>query len=168
MDSSNLFDYPDQEKQSTEELLFLKNQSKEDWEKLIQATTIRRFLSGEIIVEQGDMLQAFYIVVSGNLEVLMPIGKKQSFNRIAIINAGSIFGEQSFFDGKPRSATIRALTDGEIRTLTLEAFEVFAAHEPVLARAILFDLGRILSLRLRQTTASVALLQKASMTRLWS
>jgi len=67
-----------------------------------------------------------------------------------------VFGEQAFFDGLPRSASVRALSDGEVRSLTREAFAVLAAREPELARALLLDLGRILSLRLRQTSALVA------------
>jgi CRP-like cAMP-binding protein len=51
---------------------------------------------------------------------------------------------------------VRALTDGELRSLTPEAFEVLAAREPDLARRVLLDLGRILSLRLRATSALAA------------
>jgi CRP-like cAMP-binding protein len=73
---------------------------------------------------------------------------------MVVIEQGSVFGEQSFFDGCP--ATVRALSDGELRSLTPEAFEVLAAREPDLARMILLDLGRILSLRLRSTSALAA------------
>ncbi|HET9024195.1 MAG TPA: hypothetical protein VFN64_06450, partial [Burkholderiaceae bacterium] len=64
--------------------------------------------------------------------------------------------ELCFVDGGPRSSTLRAVTDGELRRLSYESFEVLAAREPELARAILFDLGRIISQRLRTLTDFVA------------
>jgi len=63
----------------------------------------------------------------------------------------SEFGGTAIFVG----SSVRARTDGEIRRLTLPAFEVLAAKEPALARVVLFDLARILSLRLRQMMGRV-------------
>jgi len=40
--------------------------------------------------------------------------------------------------------------------LSLDSFEILAAHHPDLARSMLMDLGRILSLRLRQAMTMVA------------
>lgn len=51
---------------------------------------------------------------------------------------------------------IRAVTDGEMLRLGFDSFEALAAREPILARDLLLDLGRILAVRLRQTTSLVA------------
>jgi CRP-like cAMP-binding protein len=64
----------------------------------------------------------------------------------------SIFGEQAFFDGYPRSASVVALTPGELYGIAPDAFEVLSARHPDIARIALLDLGRILSLRLREMT----------------
>ena len=64
-------------------------------------------------------------------------------------------GEVALLDGKPRSATVRALNDGQTVRLSLEAFHVFAAREPELALEFLFELGRILAIELRQATTVV-------------
>ena len=69
--------------------------------------------------------------------------------------AGSVIGEQSFFDGQPRSANVWAVTDGELLCLTGDQFRVLSDSEPVLARDLLFALGRVLSLRLRNTTVRI-------------
>ena len=69
--------------------------------------------------------------------------------------AGSVIGEQSFFDSEPRSANVWAVTDGELLCLTQERFHELAKAEPVLTRDLLFALGRILSLRLRNTSMRV-------------
>ena len=77
---------------------------------------------------------ALYLVASGSLEVIGE-GRRGRERRMAVIEQGSVFGEQSFFDGLPRSATVRALSDGELRSLTPEAFEVLAARASPTSRA---------------------------------
>jgi CRP-like cAMP-binding protein len=67
-----------------------------------------------------------------------------------------VIGEQAFLDGKPRSATLRAITDGEMLSVSLEAFQILAAHEPELARDMLLDLARTLSVKLRQANTFIS------------
>ena len=67
-----------------------------------------------------------------------------------------MFGELAFLDGLPRSATVRAVEDGEALRLSFEAFETLAARHAELGRAILLDLGRIAALRLRRLTEPTA------------
>ncbi len=156
MDFTSLFDYSGTAQAApAEELVFLAHATPEDWAKLIDHTEARRFAAGEVVVREGSAAQELCIVTRGSLEVLVEGDKAGELRKIATIDPGSVFGEQSFFDGKPRSASVRALADGEIRRLTLASFEVLAAKEPALARMVLFDLARILSLRLRETTGRV-------------
>jgi CRP-like cAMP-binding protein len=157
MDFTSLFDYSGtaRPQQAEEELVFLPGATSDDWAKLIDHTEARRFAAGEVVVREGSTAQELYIVTRGSLEVLVEGDKAGELRKIAAIEAGWVFGEQSFFDGKPRSASVRARSDGEIRRLTLPAFEVLAAKEPALARVVLFDLARILSLRLRQMMGRV-------------
>lgn len=156
MDFQSFFDYPGQPPSADAgELVFLPRLSPEGWGKLLARTGAQRFSAGDVVVHAGETHPALYIVASGSLEVI-GAGRRGRERRMAVIEQGSVFGEQSFFDGLPRSATVRALTAGELRSLTREAFEVLAAREPDLARMILLDLGRILSLRLRSTSALAA------------
>ena len=85
---------------------------------------------------------------SGNLEVRVPHPKGYG-KRIHPIERGCVFGEQSFLDGRPRSADVVSVTDGELLVLSLDAFQTLAGWEPKLGMQILLDLGRILSMRLR-------------------
>ena len=96
--------------------------------------------------------QVLYIVKSGFLEVFIPQKNKTTGKKINNVNEGSVFGELSFFDGRPRSASVRAITDGEIMSLSISAFEILSARDPELSRKMLLDLARILSIRIRQLT----------------
>ncbi|MBT5917632.1 MAG: cyclic nucleotide-binding domain-containing protein, partial [Alphaproteobacteria bacterium] len=68
------------------------------------------------------------------------------------IPKGSVFGEIAFFDGQPRSATILSRVQGSALKISRQSFETLVESHPKVANMILFDLSRILALRLRWTT----------------
>jgi CRP-like cAMP-binding protein len=144
----SLFDYPTGENRSvaTTPQYLLSGGSDRDWATLNRYTLNRRFRAGEIVIGEGDSDRALYIVTDGVLEAVLP-GRKN--RRLSTFEAGSVIGELSFFDGGPRSAQVRAVTDAELAMLTLDSFNTLAAGHPALARMLLFDLGRILAGRLR-------------------
>lgn len=124
----------------------------QEWRKLFAATTSRPFKASEFVIQHGVADRSLYFVAAGSLEVGVTYVDGVSINLLAKIGAGSVVGEQSFFDGRPRSANVWAITDGELLCLTQERFHQLAETEPALVRDLLFALGRILSLRLRYTT----------------
>jgi CRP-like cAMP-binding protein len=125
------------------------------WRKVLAATTPRPFKASEVVIQRGIADRALYFVAAGSLEVGVTYVDGVSISPLAKIGAGSVIGEQSFFDGQPRSANVWAVTDGELLCLTYEKFNELAATESALMRDLLFALGRILSLRLRHTTGRV-------------
>ncbi len=144
-----LFDYPDAAiaEQPLEEINFLADLSESDWARIRKLVETRHFRAGDDLIRAGDKDDSFYILTNGDVEVV--IGDKV----LASIPEGSVFGEISFFDGAPRSATIRSKSAGSAIRVTKETFDTLAAWEPVIARQLLFDLGRILAMRLRWTTS---------------
>jgi len=148
------FNYPGSPaSERADDLTFLKAQSDEDWAKLLAQTEMCRFRAGQMVIHEGEADRALYIVADGALELLLPQTPGGRPRRLAAIEPGTVIGEVAFFDGRPRSAGVRAVTDCELFRLSYEAFEVLAAREPLLGRAVLLDLGRILASRLRQTNA---------------
>lgn len=156
MDISSYFAYPNESApEDSAALLFLDQQSDADWAILLGFMETERFKAGEVVLRVGEQDRSLYVVTAGSLEVLVPQGS-QGLRRATLIETGSVVGEQSFVDGKARSATVRALSDGELLRLSFESFEVLSARYPALARDMLFDLARILSLRLRQRNQFIA------------
>ena len=131
--------------------VFLANLPAEDWEHILAFAQRHRYAAGECVVRQGETSQALYIVASGELEVVF-VGDDGRERLVSSIDSLSIFGEQAFLDGLPRSASVRARTEAEVHLLTRDAFDSFALRHPELARQLLFELGRIVSLRLREMT----------------
>jgi CRP/FNR family cyclic AMP-dependent transcriptional regulator len=143
---SSFFDYPTDPRPPSQ-LTFLPGRPDEDLRRIARHADRIRFSAGEMVLRLGDRDRALYIVLSGELEALV--------DPPAPIEAGTVFGEVAFLDGSPRSATVRAVTDGEALRLSFEGFEMLAARHSELGRAILLDLGRIVAARLRRVTEAV-------------
>lgn len=134
-----------------EPVVFLPDLSAEGWRRLLARTERRVAAPGETVVARGAVDRGLYLVRRGRLAVVIEAGGRE--RNLTLIPAGSVFGEQSFADGRPRSATIRAIDEAEVYRLDWEAYTALAADDPALAREIMADLARILSERLRLTTA---------------
>jgi CRP/FNR family transcriptional regulator, cyclic AMP receptor protein len=129
--------------------------SAEDWRELFRFTDLRRIGTADALIRRGDPDCTLFFVLHGNLEVVIHSGDGISLGPLTRVGAGSVLGEQSFFDGNPRSASVWAVVDSEVAAMTPEQYAAFAAANPGLARELLFALGRILAIRLRRTTAKV-------------
>lgn len=144
------FDYDQQDSanSSDEKITVLGSLSEDEWQMVIRSARSIEFSPGELLLKAGESDDALYIMVSGEVEVV----STNSFGfvkRIACISEGSVFGELAFFDGQPRSASIRAISNGQVLRLSRHGFDQIAAWNPKLAQQFLFDLGRILAYRFR-------------------
>ena len=157
----SFFNYPGQnDGQEAQDLTLLPHWPDDKWTTLLAFAELRRFKAGEDVIVAGEIDRSFYIITAGRLEVLIPRGRTGQLRPTQTRDVGAVIGEQAFIDGKPRSATIRALTDGEVLRVSIDAFEVFAAHHPDLTHDLLFDLARILSTKLRQANGFISTLIK--------
>lgn len=147
-----LFDYDQSasEQADLDEITFLGELSEADWSRVLKIVETRQFKAAEDLIRAGDKDDSFYILASGQVDVVVNSAAGETV--LASISEGSVFGEIAFFDGMPRSATIRARSPGSAVRVTRQNFETLAAWEPKIARTMLHDLGRILAMRLRWTT----------------
>src|SRR4051812_48193093 len=106
-----------------------------------------RFSPGETVLVGGEPDRSLYVLTEGTLEAI--VTSKSGSKQTHVMEAGAIFGEVAFFDGGPRSATVRAVTPGELRRLGFDHFESLATDHPDLARTLLLDLGVRVAGRLR-------------------
>jgi len=61
--------------------------------------------AGEIIIQQGDVGDNFYVIDQGDVEVYV------SMEYVSTISEGGSFGELALIYGTPRAATVKAKTD---------------------------------------------------------
>ncbi|MEM7540916.1 MAG: cyclic nucleotide-binding domain-containing protein [Pseudomonadota bacterium] len=79
------------------------------------------FEQGETVIKQGEFGDYYYIIQSGELEVVRA-GSKGKEVRLATIGVGDTFGEEALVSTTKRNATVRMLTAGELARLSKEAF----------------------------------------------
>src|SRR5262249_53375412 len=150
MKSMGLFDYPTATTADAAgpRFTFLADLPDESWKQMLAIVETLHFRAGDPIIRQDERDEAFFILTSGELEVV-EIDARGRERLINEIRQGAVFGEIGFFDGAPRTATVRGRTDGTAIRVTRKNFENLAAWHPLIARRILYDLGRILALQLR-------------------
>lgn len=92
-------------------------------ERFSRVAVPRSFPAATRVFHEGDHSDACYIVRSGSFRVTRehPDGRAIT---LATLGPGDIFGELAMLDGEVRSASVEALTDGEL--LALPAGEVRA------------------------------------------
>lgn len=67
--------------------------------------------AGEVVIQQGDEGDNFYVIDKGTVEVLITNSDGGEPEHISDINDGGSFGELALIYGTPRAATIKAKTD---------------------------------------------------------
>jgi len=108
--------------------------------------TVRAYRRNDTLCHQGDPSNELFIVQSGRVAVAAQSGDGRE-SVIAILERGGLFGELGLFDGAPRSADVRALTDTRVVALAYDPVREALEDRPELLWIIL----RILAERLRAT-----------------
>lgn len=79
---------------------------------------LQEFQPGEIIVRQGDEADKFYIIVKGRVQVTNHTETGKILH-IGWLHDGEYFGEVGLLQSHPRTATIRASTDGPVKVIAI-------------------------------------------------
>jgi hypothetical protein len=87
-----------------------------------------KFKKGATIIHEGTTGSYAYLILSGSVEVSKKVGEENLV--LSRLVKGNIFGEMSLVDDKPRSATIVALEDTEVRVITRDRFESMLEQNP--------------------------------------
>ena len=111
----------------------------------------RHLKAGEALFMVGDSGYGCYRLEQGLLKVV--ITSARGDNRIlAVLGPGSIAGELALIDGRPRSASVVAIRDCELRLVGRNAFEECMAQHPEIYRYLV----NVLAARLRETNEALA------------
>ncbi len=79
----------------------------------------RRFEPGEVIIEEGDEADSFYVITQGSVDITQERSYRAS-QPIATLSKGDYFGEIGLVEGVQRTATVIACTDGPVEVLVMD------------------------------------------------
>ncbi len=114
-----------------------------DW--LVQAGQVQKAPAGTVLIHEGRPIDAVHILLSGGLEVI----RATTGLRLASLSVGEVVGEMSFLDGRPPSATVRAVQESHLLTIRRTDLERKLEEDPAFAARLYRSLGLFLSDRLR-------------------
>ncbi len=117
----------------------------------------QRMVKGETIFAEGENGAELYLLVGGDVSVV------RGGTGVAHLGPGSTFGEMALLDQPMRSATVEALSDGELLVISREAFFTLLKASPALAVKLLWNLLLAVSGNLRRTTAMMSGLVSGAM-----
>ena len=109
---------------------------------------VQEIKSGEEIFREDEPARTLYVLVSGVLDTVKRKGEGEV--QLWRIRPGECFGEMSFIDMQPRSATVRATADSAVWAWSYSAFHERYAKEPKVYTLLVMNLARELSRRLRR------------------
>lgn len=100
------------------------------------------FAAGDTIFEVGELSQEMYVVVDGQVDIVLE-------NKILeTVNEGNIFGELALIDASPRSASAFARSDCKLVPIDQRRFQFLVQQTPYFAVHVM----RVLAERLRRET----------------
>ena len=98
-------------------------------ERFSQVAVPRSFPAGTRVFHEGDHSDACYIVSDGSFRVTREHSDGRAIT-LATLGPGDIFGELAMLDGEVRSASVEALTDGELLALPASDVRALLARHP--------------------------------------
>lgn len=89
---------------------------------LIKSLKKRKTKKGEVIINQGEIGDKFYLIGRGNFSVHVKKGMA-GMQRVADLSDGDFFGEMALVTELPRTATVMAEDSGELFVLYKKDFK---------------------------------------------
>ena len=121
------------------------NDSDVEW--LARRGERRRLADAEVIVKEGEPVDALFITVAGQLRVTLRNGQE-----VARLNVGEVVGEIAFVDSSPPSATVAAMGESVVLALPKAVLQQRLADDMPFAARFYRALAIFLADRLRTTT----------------
>lgn len=83
----------------------------------------RTYKKGTFLVKEGETGKEILYILKGQVTVMAKNPNRNTKNTVNNLQQGDLIGELSFFDNRPKSATLVALEDTEVIVLDEEFFK---------------------------------------------
>jgi CRP/FNR family transcriptional regulator, cyclic AMP receptor protein len=123
---------------------------------IVRLLTPHRVTAGTVLIEEGVTSTGYMaVVLHGEAVVANSVPGSEDPVLLGRIGCGALFGELGILDGKPRSATVTAVTDMDIAVLDRPGLARLIETVPTVACALLAAITSRVAERLRATNAKV-------------
>lgn len=136
-------------KQLLKDVMLFAGLADDELDLIVALCNQREFGRGDVLAQEGQPDNEFYIVTEGFVEVSISGGAEDS--RVVVnLGKGQIIGEMSLVDSGPRSATVRAISDPTVvQVIGQGEFQVLCETNTGLGYRVMKDIAANLSFKLR-------------------
>lgn len=139
-------------KEITEASLLLHGLRVSEVKKIALLGVIAGYKENEFIIKKGDLDREMYLILDGNVDVVIQKEKKL----VKTLQKGDIFGEMAFITGGERTADVIAKGPVELLKIDDRSLNNVKSKYPKIGAKIFYNMSRILSKRLKETTKDLA------------
>ncbi|MBF0193682.1 MAG: cyclic nucleotide-binding domain-containing protein [Magnetococcales bacterium] len=100
----------------------------------------KKYSHGEVIIHQGDPADFMYVVLDGEVEIILDDQQEDSL-RLAVLGEEEVFGELALFDDSTRIATAKAIGDVRVLSVDKKNFLQWVGEEPTFTLKILMKMA---------------------------
>lgn len=115
----------------------------------------REYASGEYVFREEEFGAELYVILSGKVRISKQVPGAGE-EALAILDAGSYFGEMALIDDTPRSADAITHTKTTLWVIGKSDLEELMFLQKDLAYELLWTFVRVLNVRLRETNEKIA------------
>jgi CRP-like cAMP-binding protein len=126
----------------------------ESLQKLADKLEVLHVEPGTVVFREGEAARSLYVLVGGGLDIVKAGGDGEV--HLGAIGAGECFGEMSFIDMQPRSATVRARLPSDLWMWPYQAIHERYCKDQKCAMLLVMNIARELSRRLRRADELLA------------
>lgn len=121
-----------------QQVTYFSNFSELQLRQLIEAGFRRKLAKSQVLFHENDPGDAFYIILSGSVEVFVEKLNKQ----LAVLTAGKFFGELALMLGIPRTASVRAREETVLFAINHTGFQKLLHENPDVCESIVRELEK--------------------------
>ena len=114
-----------------------------DLTKITQVTQEKNIPKGGVLFKEGDVGDAFYLLIDGAVDVIKTDGAEEKV--VSTINhndKNSFFGEMALIEGAPRNATLKAAKDCRVLFIEKNNFDMMLRLNSFIALRIMTALSK--------------------------
>ncbi len=132
-------------------IYLFKHMSSEELDIISESGELESFGPSDEIFYQGEKAHALYVIKYGSIRIHQRSTAGDNIE-VATLGTGSHFGEMSFVDGEPRSASATAIEKSDIFVFNYDSLRTTLDKHPTMAVKFYQALAHFLCGRLRITT----------------
>lgn len=128
--------------------LLFRGMSAAERQELVDLMDHESFPAESMLIQEGRSTQMLWVILKGSCQVLKHT-KNGGEQELAVLEKCGVFGEMSFFNPAPHSASIRSVTPVDVLRLPREKYDRLVESKTSSAQKLAFNTIAVLAERLR-------------------